>query len=366
MKKLDDLIKEKESLFEKLEKTNLPIVLWGMGDGAVKLLSILEKRGIVCRGVFASDEFARYNEFHSFTVKKLSDIEKEFDDFIILTAFASRIDEVCDKILEVSKKHTLFVPDINVVRDATEVFDRRFYEENRERLERVFNALEPFSKEAFAAIINFKLSGKCEYLERLEELRKTEFLPYDKNKITSFADFGAYNGDTIIEALNTYPGLKKIAGFEPDEKTFKKLEKNCASLSVTPELFNAVVYRENTLLELFEGAGKNTLLQKNANENASLQDKKHRTVTAFRADSALTFTPDLIKMDVEGSETEALEGCRGFFENARPVLRISIYHNNRDLFEIFEKIEEIKKGYKFSLSQKCRYIPAWDIELVAY
>ena len=80
----------------------------------------------------------------------------------------------------------------------------------------------------------------------------------------------------------------------------------------------------------------------------------------------MEFVPDLIKMDVEGNEINALEGCRKFFENSSPVLRISIYHNNRDLFEVFEKIEELKKGYKFTISQKCAYIPAWDVELVAY
>ncbi len=365
MKNLDSLIVEKESLWEKLEKTDLPIILWGMGDGAVKLLSILKARGIVCRGIFASDEFARYNEFQSFTVKKLSDIESEFDDFIILTAFASKVDEVCDKIITLSKTHHLFVPDINVVRDACEVFDQHFYKENYSRLERVFNCLDEHSQDVFATLINFKLSGKCEYLERLEVLRKSEVFPYDKNKISSFADFGAYTGDTLKEAVELYPNLKCAAAFEPDAKTFKKLEKTALDLPFSPELFMAVVHSENTDLELFQGAGRNTVLKKNANENDSLQKKNSRFVKATRADTALSFVPDLIKMDVEGSERDALKGCEKFFEH-RPILRISIYHNNRDLFEIFEEIERIKKGYKFTLSQKCRYIPAWDIELVAY
>ena len=96
-----------------------------------------------------------------------------------------------------------------------------------------------------------------------------------------------------------------------------------------------------------------------------MQKKKVKRVSARRADSVSDFVPDLIKMDVEGCEREALDGCLEFFDSEMPTLRISIYHNNRDIFEIFEQIMRIKKGYKFSISQKCTYIPAWDIELVA-
>ncbi len=367
MENLNSFIKEKISLWKKLESTSLPIILYGMGDGAVKLLSILNKRNIRVSGIFASDEFARYNEFCSFTVKKLQDIEKEFEEFIILTAFASRLDEVCDRIFSLADRHELYVPDINVVRDPNEVFDEEFYGKNYNRLERVFSALsDNRSREVFTTLINYKLSGKVEYLKRLEELRLQEAPLYDREKIHTFADFGAYTGDTITEALSLYPNIKRACGFEPDKKTFKKLEKNVSALSCHIEIFNAAAHSSNRELELFEGAGRNTVLKGCANINHALQKKNERVVTALRADTAISFIPDLIKLDVEGSEVEALEGCRTFFENSRPIVRASIYHNNRDLFEIFEKLESLKKGYKLSLSQKCRYIPAWDIELVAY
>ncbi len=367
MKTLNDFIKEKTSLWEKLEKEKRPIILYGMGDGAVKLISILESRGIRCSGIFASDEFVRYNEFQGMTVKKLSDIEEEFDDFIILTAFASHLDSVCDRIVALSKTHTLYVPDINVVRDPLEVFDYPFYEKYSPRLEKVFERLDSeYSRKVFSTLINFKLSGKVEYLEELNRLRLEEVMPYEREKIEYFADFGAYTGDTLKEAFSLYPNIKRACGFEPDRKTFKKLEKTVLSLPPCIDIFPAAAHSENTELELFAGAGRNTVLKNNSNENPSLQKKAEHTVRALRADTALSFVPDLIKLDVEGSEAEALEGCRAFFEKSKPVVRVSIYHNNRDLFEIFEKLEELKKGYKLTLSQKCRYIPAWDIELVAY
>ncbi len=365
MKNFAITIRNDEYLWEYLERSHRPIVLYGMGDGAVKLLSILESRGIKPVGIFASDEFVRYNEFCSYTVKKLSDLEEEFDDFIILVAFATHLDEVRQKIFSIAQKHEVYVPDINVTGDALEVFDRDFLNSYYSRIRNFYFALsDERSRKVFSALIRFKLTGKLRYLEELEELRVQEELPYDAKAVKSFADFGAYTGDTLAEAFETYPNLEKAFAFEPDAKTFKKLEKNTVGMNA--ELFNAVAWSENCELELLEGAGRNTVIRRRAFDNAEMQAKKIRTVTALRADSVAEFVPDLIKMDVEGCEREALEGCRGFFENKMPIVRMSIYHNNRDIFELWEMLDGIKKGYKLALSQKCRYIPAWDIELVAY
>jgi FkbM family methyltransferase len=367
MNDFNSTIKENISLWDRLSSTELPIVLYGMGDGAVKLLSILNSRGIRPVGIFASDEFVRYNEFCSYTVKKLSDLEAEFGDFIILVAFATRIDEVRERIFSLEAKHEVYVPDINVARDPLEVFDSEFLKENFSRLEAVYQALsDDRSKKAFSALVNFKLSGKLCYLDELERLRIEEKTPYDTDKIKTFADFGAYTGDTLKEACDIYPNLESASAFEPDAKTFKKLSVTAESLKCKVTLFNSTAWNECCELELCEGAGRNTLIKSNTFESSDMQKKKVRKVSAVRADCVIDYSPDLIKMDVEGCEKEALEGCTGFFEANSPILRISIYHNNRDLFELYEKICEIKKGYKFTLSQKCRYIPAWDIELVAF
>ena len=50
-------IKEKQSCWEFLQNTDLPIFIYGMGDGALKILSVFEKYNIPTAGFFASDEF---------------------------------------------------------------------------------------------------------------------------------------------------------------------------------------------------------------------------------------------------------------------------------------------------------------------
>ena len=45
-----------------------PIVLYGMGNGADKVLDELESRNIAVKGIFASDDFVRGQFFKGFKV----------------------------------------------------------------------------------------------------------------------------------------------------------------------------------------------------------------------------------------------------------------------------------------------------------
>lgn len=364
MKKILKKIKNTPSLWKELQNENKPIVLYGMGDGAVKLLSILDTLGLKCSGIFASDGFVRYQSFMGFTVKKLSDLESELGDFTVLSAFATRLDEVIENFYIVAERHKLRVPDINVSGDHLELFDESFIERYSERLADVYRVLDSMGKKLFEAVILYKYTGELSYLERIEELRKSADIPYNTDSIESFADFGAYTGDTILEAKALYPSLKRIAGYEPDPKTFKKLEANTKDLNC--RLFNALIWNEEAELILRSGGAMNTIIEENVLMSENLQKKKCTSVKATTGDASLPFIPDLIKMDVEGCEAKAIEGCAKTIAQHKPVLRVSIYHNHRDLFEIFEKISALNGEYKYTLRQKCRYIPAWDIELVAY
>ena len=46
-------------IWHKLKELKTPIVLYGMGNGGDIMLGEMEKRGIKCDGVFASDDFVR-------------------------------------------------------------------------------------------------------------------------------------------------------------------------------------------------------------------------------------------------------------------------------------------------------------------
>lgn len=114
----------KDYIWNYLKNSNLPIILYGMGDGADKVLSAFKKYGITASGVMASDDFVRGQSFHEFMVKKLSDFENEYSDFIIALCFATQLPDVMQNIFEIAKKHKVVVPSVPAFGDI--LFDEEF------------------------------------------------------------------------------------------------------------------------------------------------------------------------------------------------------------------------------------------------
>ena len=61
----------------------------------------------------------------------------------------------------------------------------------------------------------------------------------------------------------------------------------------------------------------------------------------------------LIKMDIEGAESEALEGCRKTIMKHRPRLAISVYHKKDDFLNIPLQILDMVEDYKFAMRHYC-------------
>jgi hypothetical protein len=59
--------------------------------------------------------------------------------------------------------------------------------------------------------------------------------------------------------------------------------------------------------------------------------------------------PDLIKMDIEGSELLALKGGINTIINCRPQLAISIYHCDKDFIDIPIYLNENLEDYVYKL-----------------
>jgi hypothetical protein len=59
--------------------------------------------------------------------------------------------------------------------------------------------------------------------------------------------------------------------------------------------------------------------------------------------------PTFLKMDIEGSEGEALEGGREVVRRHRPLLAIAAYHRPEDLWELPLRIARLDPGYRIHL-----------------
>ena len=77
-----------KNVWDSLKETDLPIVIYGMGNGADMIIENLQSIGADFADIFASDEFVRGHSFHGKRVLKYSEVQEKYSDFVIVMAFA--------------------------------------------------------------------------------------------------------------------------------------------------------------------------------------------------------------------------------------------------------------------------------------
>ena len=155
---ITELLKDEISVWERLKNCGKPVVLYGMGDGADKVLTAFDRYGIKASAVIASDDFVRGQKFHDFTVKKLSNVETEFGDIIIALCFASQLPDVMEHIMKISEKHETLVPSVPVF--GNKLFDNDFITENKEQIASAYSLLaDDLSKNVYENNLKFYSTG---------------------------------------------------------------------------------------------------------------------------------------------------------------------------------------------------------------
>ena len=91
-------------LWQTLAATDKTVVMYGMGNGADKILAVCETYGIEVKEFFASDDFVRGQQFHGKTVRRFSDVCEQYgaDNLVVLVSFASSLPEVMSNIAHVA------------------------------------------------------------------------------------------------------------------------------------------------------------------------------------------------------------------------------------------------------------------------
>lgn len=377
--------KPSSDLWQYLKSTNKSVLMYGMGNGADKILSVCERHGIEIADFFASDGFVRGHSFHGKRVLSYSEATEKYgrENIIILVSFATRLDGVLENIYRIADECELYAPDVPVW--GNEIFDGEYfsaYEKEINDAEELFCDEE--SKRIYRGIISYKLTGKIEYLRKCEsDLDEAYHDILGAHKFETTADLGAYNGDSIRELRGHAPALTDVIALEPDRRNFRKLTEYATAAREAGDAcrlwtVQAGAWVETTTLH-FHASG---------NRNAGVCDRKTAGVSTFPADekffgktvevpvtsldeilgsapiSEAVTRLDYIKYDVEGAELEALQGSRAVIERDAPALLVSVYHRSEDLFRIPSAVHAMQPVYRLYL-RRMAGIPAWDINLYA-
>ncbi len=339
------------SVWDFFKTTDMPIVLYGMGDGADKVLDEFNKLGIKPRGVMASDDFVRGQSFRGFTVKKLSDFENELGEFVVALCFASQLPDVMNHIKSVAEKHTLLVPSVPVFGDN--IFNDNFVISNENAFKKAYSELaDDLSRQVFEDIISFQYSGDLKYLDSCTTDKDEAFKILGLGGDEAYLDLGAYNGDTIDEFLS-YTGGKyeSITAFEPNARSFKKLSEHCSDME-NVNLWQLGSYNKNTVINFNTKSGRNCAI---SDKGTPIQAARVDTILCGKR---ITYA----KLDVEGAEKETFEGMENTIRLFKPKLNVAAYHRSEDIFSLILQLKSLNPDYKFYLRHH-PYIPHWDTNL---
>ena len=340
-------------LWQNLQKTRKPILLYGMGNGADMIIKILESYSISYSDTFASDGFVRGHSFHGKRVLSFSEAKEKYGDFVIIVTFAVHDEPTMNFISQLSDSFELYAPTVSVVDGSP--FDLDFFKENEDSFRKAYEMLsDEKSKSDYLDILRFKLSGDVKYLVKTHSEKMKlydEVLPLSDNE--TIMDLGAYDGDTVREFLTVTNGkYNKIFALEPDEKNFRKLERKTEGLENLIRL-NIGAWDKKETLYFAKKSGRNSRL-----EDGGVPVEFDNVDNI--ADCEITF----IKMDIEGAELKALEGAKNTVRKYKPKLYVCAYHRNEDMFALPFKIKELYEGYKIYFRQH-PYIPAWESNFYA-
>ncbi len=342
----------KDSAWETIKKSRLPIVLYGTGNGADAVIDELYRLGISLSAVVASEGFVRKRAFRGFRVKSLAEVKEELGDFLLLIGFATCIPEVMSSIKELCTQHRTLMPVVPVFGNT--LFNRNYVEAHAEELEHCRSLLcDDESRRVFDGMAEFQFTGKLDVLFSIES-KRTDALK-DILHLTDkedMLDLGAYRGDTIEELLALTGGYSSVIALEPDRKSFEKL-RTYAENKENITLYPYAVYSQNEELTFSGGGGRQSTLNSDGKYTVSAVAVDH-----LLKDKKITY----IKADVEGAEAEALKGMAKLLKNQQPKLSISCYHKTEDLCTLIPLLHSINPNYKIHLRHH-PYIPCWDTNL---
>lgn len=166
-----------------------------------------------------------------------------------------------------------------------------------------------------------------------------------------FVDGGAYIGDTAEEfikqtqAMNI--GYRHIYSFEPDENARSKAISNLAKYSKV-DVVGKGLWSCETRLNFYNDGGCASSSFVNGVRTISVPVT---SLDSFFLDKSEEELPTFIKMDIEGSEKEALIGAKTVIRQKHPKLAICVYHKPEDIYELPKLIYGIDPSYQFFLRQ---------------
>jgi FkbM family methyltransferase len=208
--------------------------------------------------------------------------------------------------------------------------------------------------EVFRSILNFRMTGLPEFLERT-------VLPAGEHYLhrmllgpaETLVDFGGFNGDSALKLHRFLGGPRNVIIYEPDHAHNGEIQENFKEVKCNLEIRNLAVSDREARGEL-----KDSGLSR-----AHFEEAREGEVAQVALGSEIfPEGPTVWKFDIEGAELRALSSASTLLERGDVRLAISIYHDPTHLFLIPAIIRQMFPGAQIGFGH---YTEGWS-ESVMY
>lgn len=323
------------------EEEGRNIVLFGAGDCGHVVYRILHNVGIEIACFCDNRQGGQTDVETGLAVVSPVYLEDKIDQLAVLICAVE--EEVYRAMYEQVLSFGFNKAQIHIMRDYYDRLSIAYLEENLQKYINAYQLMEDdFSRKVFLARMK-----KTYLMGDISEIVSPSTEEYFDEKVILtdqevFIDCGGFDGDSSVKFIEKC-GRKyaDIVIFEPELYKKEEIEKNLSGYSY--ELYQAGVWSENTKLyfDALETDGS----------HISEKESDYVIEVVSLDETVYDKKPTFIKMDIEGSEQEALKGCRRIIEDFQPKMAICVYHKPDDLYEIPLLVKKMNGQYRLFLRQ---------------
>jgi FkbM family methyltransferase len=214
--------------------------------------------------------------------------------------------------------------------------------EFKDDLFRIYQQVHPLHQNVFLAVLLFRASLNPVYLQPVRSHVQKMWVDvptyHNSGRYKSLCDVGAYDGDTILAFSNNFDIDSAIA-VEVNSEFNERIISNSSALKNGVEIVPFAAWSNATNLSFKE----------DHNGMFSVFPDEKGKIAADTLDNLVKSKIDVLKLDIEGSELEALEGAKKIIQEYKPDIFIAAYHRPADFFMLTDTIFNLVEKENYSL-----------------
>lgn len=333
------------------------VYLYGAGYTAKVCVTELEKKGIEISALVDDDEmkWGKYVEGYPVISYQDFSINAEKCNVILMSIYGKAIYNKLKTLKNVTvwEMYEWYTNLLNqqefVIEKYCEGEKLEAYRENTLQIKGLLADQESWS--CLDNIYSYFKTKDTSYLTEICTTEESYFIKevkeYFKDRECNIVDAGAYEGELLRGIISAGLNVKNWYCFELDSHNYQRLKENLKG-TILPKSMSAYaenlgLWNENVKLPIVEAG--------TASKVTNTVDSKNYcnmiTMDTYFQDKMV----DMIKMDIEGAEMNALKGGINVIRRDRPVLAISIYHYVEDYYGILRFLNNNLHNYKWYIRQ---------------